>query len=81
MFVLMSVHHPHPEHREALIASMHRYGAAMAGKPGLVSVHTLADAGSALLGGLAAFGSEAAFVAPAPPARAGGAGDPAAGRR
>lgn len=73
----MSVHHPHPEHREALIASMHRYGAAIAGKPGLVSVHTLADdAGSARLVGLAIFESEADFEALAPLARAAVAGDP-----
>ena len=43
MFVLMSVHHPYPEHREALIDSMHRYGAAIAGQAGLRSIHTLAD--------------------------------------
>ncbi len=76
MFVLMSVHHPHPEHREALIASMHRYGAAIAGSPGLVSVHTLADAGSDRLVGLATFASEADFIALAPIARAAVADDP-----
>ena len=68
----MSVHHPHPEHREALIASMHRYGAAIAGKPGLVSVHTLADADSPRLVGLAIFESEADFERLAPLARAAG---------
>jgi hypothetical protein len=76
VFVLMSVHHPHPEHREALIASMHRYAAAIAGKPGLVSVHTLADAGSPRLVGLAIFDSEADFEALAPLARAAVADDP-----
>lgn len=76
MFILMSVHHPHPEHREALIASMHRYGAAIAGRPGLVSVHTLADAGSERLVGLALFESEAAFEALAPLARAAVVDDP-----
>ncbi len=76
MFVLMSVHHPHSEHREALIASMHRYAAAIAQKPGLVSVHTLADADSARLVGLAIFESQAAFEALAPLARAAVADDP-----
>jgi len=76
MFILMSVHHPHPEHRAALIASMHRYGAAIAGRPGLVSVHTLEDAGSERLVGLAIFESEADFEALAPGARTAVADDP-----
>lgn len=76
MFVLMSVHHPRPEHREALIDSMHRYGAAIEGKPGLVSIHTLADADSDRLVGLAIFESEAAFQELAPLARAAVADDP-----
>ena len=29
MFILMSIHHPRPEHEAALIASMHRYGNAI----------------------------------------------------
>lgn len=76
MFILLSVHHPHPEHRGALIASMHRYGAAIAGRPGLVSVHTLEDAGSQRLVGLAIFESEADFEVLAPVARAAVADDP-----
>lgn len=76
MFILMSVHHPHPEHRDALIDSMHRYGAALRGKAGLVSVHTLADAGSDRLVGLAIFESEEAFQRLAPDARAAVADDP-----
>lgn len=76
MFVLMSVHHPHPEYRDALIDSMHRYGAAIAGRPGLVSVHTLGDANSARLVGLAIFESETAFQELAPLARAAVADDP-----
>jgi heme-degrading monooxygenase HmoA len=70
MFILMSVHHPHPEHRAALIESMHRYGAALDGKPGLVSVHTLEDARSDRLVGLAIFESQGAFERLAPLARA-----------
>ena len=76
MFALMSVHQPHPEHRDALIESMHRYGAALAGQPGLVSVHTLADAGSDRLVGLAIFDSPEAFERLAPLARAAVADDP-----
>lgn len=72
----MSVHHPHAEHRAALIESMHRYGAALAGQPGLVSVHTLEDADSDRLVGLAIFESEAAFRELAPRARAAVEGDP-----
>ncbi len=75
MFILMSVHHPHPEHRAALIESMHRYGAAIEGQPGLVSVHTLHDARSDRLVGLAIYESEEDFQRLAPLARAAVAGD------
>lgn len=72
----MSIHHPHAEHRAALIDSMHRFGAAMQGRPGLISVHTLQDADSDRLVGLAIFESEAAFRALAPLARAAVESDP-----
>ncbi|NHB86096.1 hypothetical protein G7085_20460 [Tessaracoccus sp. HDW20] len=55
---------------------MHRYGAAIVGRPGLVSVHTLEDVGSERLVGLAIFESEADFEALAPVARAAVADDP-----
>lgn len=70
MFVLMSVHHPRPEHRTAVIDSMHRYGGALRGQPGLRSIHTLADAHSSRLVGLAIFESRADFERLAPIARA-----------
>lgn len=76
MYVLASVHHPHPEYRDALIASMHRYGAAIDGMPGLVSIHTLADTASDRLVGLAIFDSEESFQRLAPIARAAVADDP-----
>lgn len=76
MFVLMSVHHPHGEHREALIDSMHRYGAAIDGQPGLMSIHTTADERSDRLVGLAIFESRADFERLAPIARAAVADDP-----
>jgi len=76
MFILMSVHHPRPEHRAALIESMHRYGAAIRGREGLVSVHTLEDAGSDRLVGLAVFASRDDFERLATVARAAVADDP-----
>lgn len=76
MYVLTSIHHPHPEHRDALIASMHRYQAAIDGMPGLISIHTLADTASDRLVGLAIFESEEAFARLAPIARDAVADDP-----
>jgi len=76
MLILMSVHHPRAEHRDALIASMHRYGAAISGETGLLSIHTLADADSDRLVGLAIFEDEAAYERLAPIARAAVADDP-----
>ncbi|GGC79448.1 hypothetical protein GCM10011512_02620 [Tersicoccus solisilvae] len=75
MFAMMSVHTPHPEHRDALIDSMHRFGAAMRGHPGLISVHTLEDERSGRLVGLALFESEEAAERLAPLARAAVADD------
>lgn len=69
MFVLMSIHHPRPEYRAALIDSMHRYGGAIRGQDGLISIHTLADERSTRLVGLAIFESREAFEALAPIAR------------
>lgn len=57
---MMSVHHPHPEHREALIDSMHRFEAALDGQPGLISMPTLADGDTDRLVGLAIFESREA---------------------
>ena len=76
MFILMSIHHPHPEYEAALIDSMHRYGAAIRGQPGLVSIHTLKDANSERLVGLAIFESEADFLRLAPIAREAVKNDP-----
>ncbi|WP_084101976.1 hypothetical protein [Demequina sp. NBRC 110051] len=76
MFTLMSIHHPRPEHRDALIASMHRYGDALRGREGLISVHTLADDDSDRLVGLAIFVDREAYERLAPAARAAVAEDP-----
>jgi hypothetical protein len=75
-YVIVSVHRPHAEYREALIESMHRFGAAMAGRPGLVSVQTLSDAETDRLVGLAVFESEDAFARLIPLARQAVASDP-----
>lgn len=69
MFILMSIHHPKPEHEAALIDSMHRYGAAIRGKPGVRGIHTLKDERSPRLVGLAIFESQADFERLAPLAR------------
>jgi heme-degrading monooxygenase HmoA len=76
MFTHLSIHHPKPGQHDALIASMHRYGAAIAGAPGLVSVHTLRDPGEDVLVGLAIWESEDAFRASVDLARAAVADDP-----
>ena len=76
MFILMSIHHPRPQHEAALIDSMHRYGAAVRGKPGLRGIYTLKDEGSSRLVGLAIFESKADFDRLAPAARAAVKDDP-----
>ena len=72
----MSIHHPKAEHEAALIASMHRYGDAMRGQKGLREVHTLKDARSSRLVGLAIFESREDFERLAPLGRAAVQDDP-----
>lgn len=76
MFHHLSVHRPRPEARDALVASMHRFGAALAGAPGLVSVRTLEDAGQGVLVGLAIWESKEAWEASVHLAREAVANDP-----
>lgn len=57
VYIVMSVHTPHEEHRAALIDSMHRFGAAIDGEPGLIGIHTMEDQRSGRLVGLAIFES------------------------
>ncbi len=76
MFILMSVHHPKREHEAALIDSMHRYGNAIRGRPGVRAVHTLKDKDSGRLVGLAIFESRESFQKLAPLARAAVKDDP-----
>lgn len=76
MFAHMSIHHPKPEAVDALIDSMHRYGAAIKGAPGLISVHTLQDADAGVLVGLALWESRDAMMASIHLARAAVEHDP-----
>jgi hypothetical protein len=76
MFVLMSIHHPKPEHEAALVDSMHRYGDAIRGRTGLLGVYTLKDSASGRLVGLAMFDSAADFERLAPLARTAVKDDP-----
>ncbi len=63
MFIHMSIHHPLPGKEAALIDSMHRYGEALEGAPGLVSVQTLYDETQQVLIGWATWESAEAMQA------------------
>jgi heme-degrading monooxygenase HmoA len=63
VIVHLSIHTPRPEHEEDLIASMHRFGAAAAGAPGLIDVKTLRDRRSGRLVGMARWEDEASWRA------------------
>ncbi len=69
MYVILSIHHPKPEHEAALIDSMHRFGNAVRGKPSCIRIHTLKDEHSSRLVGLAIFESPEAWQRLAPLAR------------
>mgnify|MGYP001556722896 CR=1 FL=1 len=60
MFVHLSIHHPRKGREQELIDSMHRFGAAAQGARGFHEAHTLRDAASGTLVGLAV------WVVPAP---------------
>ncbi|HEY3408973.1 MAG TPA: hypothetical protein VGK53_12440 [Propionicimonas sp.] len=76
MYYSVSIHHPAPGKRDELIASMHRYGDAITGAPGLVSVNTLHDPEEDVLMGLAIWESEEAVQASVHLAREAVADDP-----
>ena len=76
MYVHLSIHRPKPGSEMPLVDSMHRFGAALQGAPGLVSVHTLQDAAAGVLVGLAIWDSEQAMEASVHLARAAIADDP-----
>jgi hypothetical protein len=66
MYVHLVIHHPKPDKASLLIDSMHRFGTAMQGQPGLVSVHTLQDQATGALVGLALWASQDAMLAARP---------------
>jgi heme-degrading monooxygenase HmoA len=76
VLVHLSIHTPRPEHEADLIASMHRFGAAAAGAPGLVDVRVLRDRRSGRLVGLARWEDEASWRAGVEAMRAAVADDP-----
>ena len=63
MFVNLSIHYPKAQHRRDLIDSMHRFGAAAAGAPGLLRVATLQDERGGRLVGLMVWDSRADWEA------------------
>ena len=66
MLYHISIHTPKPEHEQAVIDSMHRFGAAASTQPGLREVHTLKDARSGTLVGFALWESMDALMAARP---------------
>jgi len=66
MYIQLSIHKPKPEFEKDLIDSMHRFGNAITGKPGLIRVHTLKDEEEGKLIGLAIWESQEAMIAAAP---------------
>jgi heme-degrading monooxygenase HmoA len=58
VIIHMSIHTPKPGKEGELIASMHRFGAAGAGQPGLIEVKTLRDSRSGRLVGMARWEDE-----------------------
>jgi len=58
MFVHMSIHYPNPGQDDFIIKSMHRYAAAMKGKPGHQRVHVLRDTTTGKLIGMAFWNSK-----------------------
>lgn len=68
MFVLVSIHHPHPEKEHLVIESMHRYGDESKRHKGLVGgVYTLKDESTGQLFGIAIWDSQESYLAARPP--------------
>ncbi len=76
MIVHLSIHTPGPGRESDLIASMHRFGAAAAGAPGLIDVKTLRDRRTGRLIGMARWQNEASWEAGVAAMRAAVADDP-----
>jgi heme-degrading monooxygenase HmoA len=76
MIVHMSIHTPKEGKEQELIESMHRYGSAGRGQPGLIDVRTLRDRRTGRLVGMARWEDEASCKAGVETMRAAVAGDP-----
>jgi heme-degrading monooxygenase HmoA len=76
VIVQVSIHTPKPGKEQDLIGSMHRFGAAGAGQPGLIDVKTLRDRHTGRLIGMARWEDEASWRAGVEAMRAAVAGDP-----
>ena len=61
MIAHIAIHRPNPESVDDVIASMERFAAAGRSQPGLQEVHTMRDAESATLLGLALWETREAF--------------------
>jgi heme-degrading monooxygenase HmoA len=66
MFVHISIHKPKPGKEEALIESMHRFGAAASTQPGLQQIFALQDPRQGVLVGLAIWDSKDSLMAARP---------------
>ena len=66
MFTHIAIHTPKPEHRDDVIASMHRVGAASNGAEGLLQMGPWQVVDGGRLVGLAIWESREAFLAAAP---------------
>jgi len=67
MLIHIAIHRrPKPGKEQFLIDSMHRFGVAMQGQPGLQQVHALKDRRTGALVGLAIWDSEEALMAARP---------------
>jgi heme-degrading monooxygenase HmoA len=58
VFVHLAIHHLRPGKEQLLVDSMHRFGDAMRGQPGLQQVYALRDQTTGTLVGLATWDSE-----------------------
>jgi heme-degrading monooxygenase HmoA len=76
MIVHMSIHTPKAGKERELIASMHRFGAAGVGQPGLIDAKTLRDRHTGRLIGMALWEDEASWEAGVGAMRAAVADDP-----
>jgi quinol monooxygenase YgiN len=75
MLYHISIHTPKPEHEQAVIDSMHRFGVAARTSEGLHEVHTLRDERSGTLVGFAIWDSMDALAAARPALGASTEGD------